>query len=95
MTYYDFRDLAVGNTTTLPTNLFLRTSSDRGSSFGKETPVSGPFNYLVAPNAGGFFLGDYQGLVAAGGKFHPFFVQTTCNDYTCTSNRTDVFTGSF
>jgi hypothetical protein len=95
VTYYDFRDLTAGNTSTLPTNLFLRTSPAGGGNFGAETHVSGPFNYLVAPSAGGFFLGDYQGLVAAGGAFHPFFVQTTCTDNSCTSNRTDVFTGSF
>jgi hypothetical protein len=47
---------------------------------------------LNAPNAGGLFLGDYQGLGVNGTAFMPFFVQTNNGN---TSNRTDVFTSSF
>jgi hypothetical protein len=31
--------------------------------------VSGPFDMTVAPNAGGLFLGDYQGLASIGSEF--------------------------
>ena len=42
----------------------------------------------LAPNAEGFFIGDYQGLdVLPSSSFHPLFVQTNSN----LTNRTDVF----
>jgi hypothetical protein len=28
----------------------------------------------TAPNAGGFFVGDYEGLTSSGSTFDPFFV---------------------
>lgn len=44
---------------------------------------------ITAPNAEGFFIGDYQGLdVLPSSSFHPFFVQTNAGNLT---NRTDVF----
>jgi hypothetical protein len=98
VTYYDTRNLTPGDTTTLPTDVWLTTSpAPTGGkfSFGNETHVAGSFNMLVAPNAGGFFVGDYEGLSASGSVFMPFFVQTNCTDNSCTSNRTDVYTGSF
>jgi hypothetical protein len=61
--------------------------------------VSGPFNDLAAPNAGGFMLGDYSGLTASGSTFDPFFVQTNCLDTSCVfgagKDPTDVFSSSF
>jgi hypothetical protein len=95
VTYYDLRSLAAGNVTTLPTDLWLKTSPVGGSTFGADTHVAGSFNLLVAPNAGGFFLGDYESMAAVGGTFMPFFVQTNCSDISCTANRTDVYAGSF
>jgi len=88
VTYYDFRDLAAGNTTTLPTNYWQTTSTNGGASFGSELKLSGPFDMMTAPVAGGFFLGDYSGLDARGTSFLSFFVQTNSGN---TSNRTDVF----
>jgi hypothetical protein len=35
--------------------------------------TSGSFDYTTAPIARGFFLGDYDGLVATGTTFHAFF----------------------
>ncbi len=90
VTYYDFRNLPAGDTTDLPTDYWLTTSTNHGASFGNEvriTPTS--FDMLNAPFAGGFFVGDYQALANIGTTFEPFFVQT--NDEN-TSNRTDVFT---
>jgi hypothetical protein len=98
VTYYDMRNLPQGDTTTLPTDLWLTTSpAPTGGkfSFGNETHVAGSFNMLVAPFAGGYFVGDYEALSASGSAFMPFFVQTNCTDNSCTSNRTDVYTGSF
>jgi hypothetical protein len=50
---------------------------------------------MAAPNAGGFFVGDYEAIGVNGSSFLPFFVQTNCQDSSCTANPTDVFAGSF
>ncbi len=89
VTYYDFRN-PDGVTTGQPTDYWFTSSTNGGASFGNEariTPTS--FDMLNAPNAGGLFLGDYEGLAASGTTFYPFFVQTNTGN---TSNRTDVFT---
>src|SRR4029078_12882034 len=49
----------------LPTDVWLSLSSDGGATFS-EQHVTGPFDMRQAPEAGGFFLGDYQGMAAAG-----------------------------
>ncbi len=43
---------------------------------GAETKVSttGPFDMTQAPDAGGYFVGDYEGLTSSGTTFDPFFV---------------------
>jgi len=89
VTYYDFRNLPAGDTTTLPTDYWFTSSTDNFGSSVRITPTS--FDMLNAPFAGGFFVGDYEGLTTIGTTFQPFFVQT--NDEN-TSNRTDVFTTS-
>jgi BNR repeat-like domain len=88
VTYYDFRDLQAGNTTTLPTDIWRTTSTNGGQSFGGELNVAGPFDMKTAPISRGFFVGDYQGLDVMGTTFVPFFVQTNSGN---TANRTDVF----
>lgn len=88
VTHYDFRDLPAGDTTTLPTGFWRKISLDGGRTFVAERRVGGPFDLKVAPNAEGFFIGDYQGLdTGPSSSFHPFFVQTNPN----LANRTDVF----
>ncbi|KVN41231.1 hypothetical protein WJ63_22460 [Burkholderia pyrrocinia] len=88
VTHYDFRDLPAGDTTTLPTGFWRKISLDGGRTFVAERRVGGPFDLKVAPNAEGFFIGDYQGLATGpSSSFHPFFVQTNPN----LANRTDVF----
>jgi hypothetical protein len=91
VTYYDFRNLQAGNTTTLPTDYWFTSSADHGKSFGNEVHLAGSFDMLTAPFARGFFVGDYEGLTASGGVFHPFFVQANSGN---TANRTDVFATS-
>jgi hypothetical protein len=100
ITYYDFRSLAPGNTTTLPTGYWLK-KSPRGGSFSADiaiVPADQPFNLLAAPSVrGGLFVGDYEGLAVVGSVFRPFFVRTICAESSCVggSNPTDVYTGGF
>jgi hypothetical protein len=56
---------------------------------GGETRLSPTsFDYTTAPDAGGLFIGDYQGLTAANGKFLPFFIEA---QPVATGGRTDPF----
>lgn len=88
VTYYDFRTLTDNNITTLPTDIWQTTSTDKGATFANEVHLAGSFDLKTAPNAEGFFIGDYQGLATIGSTFVPFFVQTNSGNL---SNRTDVF----
>ena len=88
ITYYDFRELLAGNTTTLPTDYWFKSSKDGLSA---DTQVHPVFDMMTAPNAGGFFVGDYQGLATTGSSFRPFYVAANSSN---TANRTDVFTTS-
>lgn len=73
--YYDFRN----NTPDpgLPTNVWLTQSTDGGQNWS-EQPVTGPFDMKAAPNARGWFLGDYMGLEPIGndGDLLAFFSTT-------------------
>jgi hypothetical protein len=90
VTYYDFRSLG-SETATLPTDYWFTSSADHGGSFGHEVHLAGPFDMLTAPNAVGFFVGDYEGLDTSGTTFVPFFVQANSGN---ASNPTDVFTAN-
>ena len=99
VTYYDLRSLPAGDTTTLPTDYWFTASTNHGTTFGDETHIAGPFDLLKAPNAGGFFVGDYEALGVSGAAFVPFFVQaeptaTTPQPPPPTTPPTDVFTNS-
>ena len=59
----------------LPTDIWLSLSSDGGKTFS-EQHVTGPFDMRQAPEAGGFFLGDYQGMAATGRDLILFFATT-------------------
>ena len=89
---YDFRALAPGNTTTLPTGYWLKKSPRGGAAFSTDiaiVPADQPFNLLAAPSVrGGLFVGDYEGLAVVGSVFQPFFVQTTCTDSSCVGGAT-------
>jgi hypothetical protein len=97
LTYYDFRNLSATNTSTLPTNYWLRKAPAGGTAFGIDIPVipaDEPFDMLAAPSvARGPFVGDYMGLTAVGSVFHPLFVATNCSSSSCATgpNPTDVF----
>ena len=91
LTYYDFRGLTPNNTTTLPTDIWFKSTPRGGNlSTATETHVTGPFNMLAAPNAGGSFLGDYEGLTVSGTTFVGVDDITTCNSTSCGSNPTDT-----
>jgi hypothetical protein len=85
VTYYDLRN-NTSDPATLPTDYWLTRSVD--GVIWLETHVSGPFDFAIAPNAGGLFVGDYQALSSIGNVFVPFYAQTNTGN---TSNRTDVF----
>jgi hypothetical protein len=86
ISHYDLRS-NTADAATLPTDYWLLRSSDGGASWS-ETRLAGPFDLALAPDAGGLFLGDYQGLTRSPNGFLAFFVQTTRDG---TGNRTDVF----
>ena len=84
VSYYDFRE--VGTSTFQPTDFWLASSRDRAT--WHETRLAGNFDLRNAPNAGGLFVGDYQGLTGHGSTFVTLYVRTRNGD---TANRTDVF----
>ncbi len=47
-----------------------------------------PFDIRSAPNSGGFFVGDYEGLAHSGTTFLAFFSKANIHD---TSNPTDIY----
>lgn len=84
VSYYDLRsDTASGDT--LLADYWLARSSD-GIAWS-ETRIAGPFDLATAPNAGGYFLGDYMALEGAGTTFLALYARPTGN----LANRTDVF----
>ena len=91
--YYDFRNDSAA-TPGLTTNTWIIRSTDGGDTFppANEEAVGDPYDMRQAPDARGYFVGDYEGLDWAGGGlkpgFKPFFVRT--ND-AMPANRTDVF----
>jgi hypothetical protein len=88
VTYYDLRNDNPGDNTRLLATAWLAVSSDGGATW-TESAVGGPFDmHSAARTVQGYFVGDYQGLVASGANFIPFLVLTNYGD---SSNRSDVF----
>jgi hypothetical protein len=75
--YYDLRNNtgAAG----LPTDVWLTHSHDGGATWS-EQHLYGSFDMENAPVARGWFLGDYQGMAAAGEDLITFFSVATTND---------------
>jgi hypothetical protein len=88
VTYYDFTaDSPAG--LPLNTDYWFTASRDGGQTFSPRARLTQrSFDMRTAPDAGGFFVGDYEGLATAGRRYHPVFV--TANDGNL-ANRTDVF----
>lgn len=89
--YYDLRFLKPGNTTTLPTAYQLATLPHGNPRLRTERRISRIFDWLQAPFSGGYFLGDYQGLVADGKGVRAVLTETNSG---APHNRTDVYTSS-
>jgi hypothetical protein len=70
--YYDLRDDDPKDDA-LMTAEWIALSTNGGRTFGPSARVTPPFDHRAAAEAGGFFLGDYQGLGVAGTTFIPFF----------------------
>jgi len=79
VTYYDTRNLTAGQKANLPTDYWVRYSTDGGLTFPTENHISGSFDSRTAPVARGFFLGDYAGLQPSGNGFKAVFVKTNCD----------------
>jgi hypothetical protein len=92
VTYYDFRNNtpATGLTTDYWFVHCHGATDDctNPNSWTSETHVAGPFDMETAPNANGYFVGDYEGLARAGSSFVAFFAIANDGDL---ANRTDVF----
>jgi hypothetical protein len=71
--YYDLRDDTNPRDEAIMTAEWLTTSTDGGQTFGPSQRITEPFDHSYAAQAGGFFLGDYQGLGNVGTTFQPFF----------------------
>jgi hypothetical protein len=91
--YYDFRNDSAA-TPGLTTNTWIIRSTNGGDTFppANEEAIGASYDMRQAPDARGYFVGDYEGLDWAGGGlkpgFKPFFVRS--ND-AMPANRTDVF----
>jgi hypothetical protein len=87
VTYYDFRfDRDDGREATDYWAVFCdpdRENCRQPASWGDEARLTNrSFNMLDAPIAGGYFLGDYMGLVAANNVVHPVFAEAVRSDVT-------------
>jgi hypothetical protein len=87
VTYYDFRfDRDDGREATDYWAVFCdpgRENCRQSASWGDEARLTDrSFNMLDAPIAGGYFLGDYMGLVAANNVVHPVFGEAVRPDVT-------------
>jgi hypothetical protein len=83
--FYDIRNLKPSTpASVLPTDTWFRRTDGPGVAFGHEEHL-GSYNILMAPVAiGGFFVGDYEGLVAQpDNTFLAFFSQSDCADVSC------------
>jgi hypothetical protein len=92
VTYYDFRNNtpATGLTTDYWFVHCHAATQDctNAANWSSDTHVGGPFDMETAPDAAGYFVGDYEGLARAGNSFVAFFA--AANDGNLT-NRTDIF----
>jgi hypothetical protein len=72
VTYYDFRNDPAFDPDHTWTSFWRATSVDGGATW-QDAPEGGPFDLRTAPDAEGWFLGDYTGLVASGDRFIALF----------------------
>ncbi len=76
VTYDDFRNHVAGSPA-LETDVWFTRSTDGGHTWKEERVTNeGPFDMRTAPDAGGYFVGDYEGLTALGTTFYPFSAES-------------------
>jgi hypothetical protein len=92
VTYYDFTsDDPSGGP--LDTDYWATTSRDGGATFSaRQRLTDSSFDMRTAPDARGFFVGDYEGLTHAFRPFVPVFVTANSGDL---ANPTDVWSSLF
>ena len=91
VTYYDFTADTV-ESEALETDYWVTGSRNGGRSFSPRVRLTDmSFDMRTAPDAGGFFVGDYEGLDAVGRDFTPFFALANSGD---AANPTDMFATS-
>jgi hypothetical protein len=84
--YYDLNGSLNGlPLSVLPTDFWFTRANGASLQFTQRQHLVGPFNIKAAPFAGGFFLGDYEGMTTSQGDrgFLPFFGVTNCADASC------------
>ncbi len=87
VTYYDFTsDDPSGGP--LDTDYWFTVARSGDARFSPRQRLARPFNMATAPDAGGYFVGDYEGLATSGRRFAPVFVAANSGNLL---NRTDVF----
>lgn len=84
VSYYDLRNDTA--TAPLTADVWFARSGDGGATW-TEQRIGASFDLSFAPNANGFFVGDYQGLIDAGGVFVAFYGKANDGDV---ENRTDI-----
>jgi hypothetical protein len=91
--HYDFRNDNPATTPPLTTDVWLLRSEDGGMSWAEEQVGGTSFDMTIAPDALGYFVGDYTGLDFAGGGIRPGFkpFHVRANSPLDPLNRTDVF----
>ena len=88
VSYYDFRNDSPGDAV-LSTDVWVTHSHDGGLTFpGESRLTASSFDMRTAPDALGYFVGDYTGLDHVGATFHPTWVGANTGNLV---NRTDVF----
>ena len=93
VTYYDLRRDDV-HTAFMSTDYWATTTAD-GVHFAGDRHLAGSFDLAAAPNAGGRFVGDYEGLATVGDRFVAVFARTNCSAESCPDNRTDIYGAGF
>jgi hypothetical protein len=87
VSYYDFRNNTPGGSAA--TDVWLVRCSVACANGGNwsEVHVDGAFDMHQAPDAGGEFVGDYQGMTSSGTTFQPFYIKAVV----APSDPTDAF----
>ena len=80
VTHYDLRFNTPDGAATLPTDYWFLHSHDGGTTWIEARVTNTSFDMRTAPDAGGLFTGDYEGLATQAGGFVAAFAQTHGTD---------------